>query len=836
MKFLRITRAHYLLNKAIKKLHSVQFPYQLQTPTCPISTKTHSGKTEVVERLVTIFTQNPFYQESQELASVGSDLTTGVVESVLKRFNSWKLALKFFDWASSQHGYKHNCYTYNAMASILSGVRQNAQLKALAVDVVNSRCSMTPGALGFFVRCLGNLGLIDEANVIFDHVRKVGSCVPNSYSYNCLLESISRSGSVELIETRLKEMRDLGWEVDKYTLTPVLQCYCNAGKFGKALGVYNEIQERGWLDSSVFAILAVAFSKWGKVDEAFELVESLESHRIRLNEKTFYVLIHGFVREGRVDRALQLLDKMRLLGFVPDISVYAVLIAGFCNLKEFETALDLYSQLIELNILPDVKLLTVLLSSLPREKDMIRILKENVAREDLDKQSIVLLYNSCLTGLINNGATSKAYSLIQAMLRDDIFNGDTEVNDFLAHGKVVRPDSDSFRLVIDGLCQSSKVDVALGLFRDMDQIGCKRTLLLYNNMISGLSSSNKSEECYELLAEMKLMGFKPTHFTYNSIFGCFCRKMDVAGAIGVVREMHIHGHEPWIKHTTLLVKKLCSSKRAFEASKFLASMVQEGFTPDIVAYSAVIHGFFKIREFDRALKLFRDISARGCCPDVVAYNTVINGLCKVTRLAEAQDIYNEMLENRLVPSVVTYNSLIDAWCKSGEIDRAILCLKRMDEERREPNVITYTTLLDGLCNAGRSDEAVLLWDQMVGKGCSPNNIAFMALIHGLCKCGKPDSALIYLIQMEERQMTPDTFVYVALIAALLSISDAPSAFDILRKMAQNRSFPDSLDKNFTSLRESVCKLSEDARTRSNVMNLISEGSIPNILNISDSGK
>ena len=91
----------------------------------------------------------------------------------------------FFKWASNQNGYRHNIYTYNAMASILSRARQNALLKALASDVVSSRCSMNPGAFGFLIRCLGSVGLIDEANDLFDQVKRVGLCVPNDYSYNC---------------------------------------------------------------------------------------------------------------------------------------------------------------------------------------------------------------------------------------------------------------------------------------------------------------------------------------------------------------------------------------------------------------------------------------------------------------------------------------------------------------------------------------------------------------------------------------------------------------------------------------------------------------------------
>ena len=82
-----------------------------------------------------------------------------------------------------------------------------------------------------------------QASSVFDRVREMGLCVPNAYTYNCLLEAISKSNSssVELVEARLKEMRDCGFHFDKFTLTPVLQVYCNTGKSERALSVFNEI-------------------------------------------------------------------------------------------------------------------------------------------------------------------------------------------------------------------------------------------------------------------------------------------------------------------------------------------------------------------------------------------------------------------------------------------------------------------------------------------------------------------------------------------------------------------------------------------------------------------
>jgi pentatricopeptide repeat protein len=777
----------------------------------------------ITNDLISIFTKQPFSPNNPELESLAPLLNTKVVETVLNGLKNWKIALHFFTWASNQGPYKHNVYAYNAMASILSRARQKAPLRALSMDVVNSRCLMSPGALGFLIRCLGNAGLVVEANLLFDQVQKMGLCVPNSYSYTCLLEVLSKSICIDLLEMRLKEMHDHGWGFDKYTLTPVLQVYCNMDEFDKALDVFNEIHDRGWVDEYVFSILVLAFSKWGKVDKACELIETMEEKNVRLNKKTFCSLIYGFVKESRVDKALHLFDKMKKSGFTPDISLYDVIIGGLCVNKDVKKALCLYSEMKGFKIQPDVKIVTKLISSFSKEEELTCFFEE--MHEDMDPKASTLLYNSVLNSLVDNGSVHKAYHLLQAITIGNCI-GDGEIGKLFRGKAMVPPNSTTFSIVINGLIKTGDLDLAVGLFRDMARIGCKPDLLLYNNLIDGLCTSNRLQESCGLLQEMEESGIEPTSFTNNCIFGCLCRRHDISGALHLLKKMRIHGHVPWIKHSTSLVKELCKHGKEVEACKFLVDMAEEGFQPDIVAYSACLDGLIKIREVDQALKLFQDICAQGYCPDVIAYNILIKGLCKTQRIAEAQNLLHEMEEKGLVPSAVTYNTLIDGLCKTDHLEEAMLFLSMMIEKEREPNVITYSTLINGLCNAGRPDDALVLWNEMGRKGCTPSSIAYMAFIHGLSNCGRPNEALVYLREMEEREMKPDTYVYVGLLSAFLVDSNQPLAFEILQEMVDKGKFPDLHDKNHISVRNAILKFSEDARTSSSIKNLLAKGSIP----------
>ncbi|BAT99795.1 hypothetical protein VIGAN_10130700 [Vigna angularis var. angularis] len=85
------------------------------------------------DNLVSVFTQQ-LNAARPKLNLFAPILTPPLVESVLTRLPTWKLALSFFQWASDQHqyGYRHNCYTYNTIASIFSRSHQTTHLKTMA--------------------------------------------------------------------------------------------------------------------------------------------------------------------------------------------------------------------------------------------------------------------------------------------------------------------------------------------------------------------------------------------------------------------------------------------------------------------------------------------------------------------------------------------------------------------------------------------------------------------------------------------------------------------------------------------------------------------------------
>ncbi|KAJ6682458.1 RESPIRATORY COMPLEX I CHAPERONE (CIA84) putative [Salix koriyanagi] len=155
--------------------------------------------------------------------------------------------------------------------------------------------------------------------------------------------------------------------------------------------------------------------------------------------------------------------------------------------------------------------------------------------EDIDPKASTLLYDSVLTSLVDNGSALKAYHLLQAIMTGNCI-GDGEIGRLFRGKAKVPPNTTTFSIVINGLIKTGNLDLAVGLFRDMAQIGCKPGLLLYNNLIDALCTSDRLQESCGLLQEMEDSGVEPTSFTNNCIFGCLCRRHDISGAQSSIKE------------------------------------------------------------------------------------------------------------------------------------------------------------------------------------------------------------------------------------------------------------------------------------------------------------
>lgn len=151
----------------------------------------------------------------------------------------------------------------------------------------------------------------------------------------------------------------------------------------------------------------------------------------------------------------------------------------------------------------------------------------------------------------------------------------------------------------------------------------------------------------------------------------------------------------------------------------------------------------------------------GCSPNVVVYSALLDGACTAGDLDAGLEILEQMEMERerdltCAPNVVSYTCLIKFLCESGRLEEALGVLDRMGRNGCYPNRVTIWTLVKGFCLAGRVKDAYKVVERMVGveRGVTIEE-CYSVLVVCLLRVGDWEGAEGLLGRMLERGVRPN---------------------------------------------------------------------------------
>ncbi|KAF6993340.1 hypothetical protein CFC21_010246 [Triticum aestivum] len=239
-----------------------------------------------------------------------------------------------------------------------------------------------------------------------------------------------------------------------------------------------------------------------------------------------------------------------------------------------------------------------------------------------------------------------------------------------------------------------------------------------------------------------------TIFTYGILMNCCCcaHRPDLGLALfGRFLRTGMKANE--IIATTFL-KCLCSAKRTDEAVNLLLHRIPElGCVRNAFSYSIVLKSFCENSMSQRGLDLLQMMAKEGgaCSPNVVAYSTVIHGFFKEGETGKACNLFHEMMQQGVVPTVATYNSIIDALCKARAMDKAEIVLRQMVDNGAQPDNWTYNCMIHGYSTSGQLREATKMLRKMTTRGLIPDIVTCSSLMASLCKHGRSKEASDFFV-------------------------------------------------------------------------------------------
>ncbi|KAK6912683.1 Pentatricopeptide repeat, partial [Dillenia turbinata] len=161
----------------------------------------------------------------------------------------------------------------------------------IKLDVIGSTC---------LIRYLSRVGKFSDCYRLLESMIRVG-LMPNSVTFNILLDKLCKCGLVATANRILTYMKDMG-------ISPVTTSY---------------------------NILIHAAAKQGDGPLVENLLRDMYRQKLKPDVVTYGSLIHGLCKEGEISVAVELLDQMAEKGIKPSIAIYNMMVEALIRRGKF---------------------------------------------------------------------------------------------------------------------------------------------------------------------------------------------------------------------------------------------------------------------------------------------------------------------------------------------------------------------------------------------------------------------------------------------------------------------------------------------------------------------
>ncbi|CAA7406654.1 unnamed protein product [Spirodela intermedia] len=370
---------------------------------------------------------------------------------------------------------------------------------------------------------------------------------------------------------------------------------------------------------------------------------------------------------------------------------------------------------------------------------------------DLCPRSSVLLWNTLIRGLLDQGLPLAALLAGDEMLRRSPFSPDQFTFPSLLkacarlaasfegrtlHGQVLR-----FGLAGDLYVQANLISMysACGDLLSAREVFHRtggRNQVLWGSMISALVKNNSPEEALAVFSEMAESGEEADEVTLTIAIS----------ACAELRDLHLGKR----LHSAIAAKSCRIRRRGRRRSSVvlgtaLVDMYAKCGAPDmaktvfdqmpernVVAWSAMISGFAQNNQCEEALDLLKTmLEEADAKPNAVTLSAALSACAQMGDLSAGRWIHAYIDRSGMEWSTSLMNSMADMYAKCGSIEIACEIFDRIPNK----DVVSWNVVISGLAIHGRGELALEKFSQMQREGLKPDDITFIGVLSACSHVG-----------------------------------------------------------------------------------------------------
>ncbi|KAJ3695589.1 hypothetical protein LUZ60_000966 [Juncus effusus] len=323
-------------------------------------------------------------------------------------------------------------------------------------------------------------------------------------------------------------------------------------------------------------------------------------------------------------------------------------------------------------------------------------------------------------------------------------------------------DNGIFSKLISVMGKKGQIRMAMWLFSQMRNSGCRPDTSVYNSLITAhLHSRDKTKALSKSLGYFEKMKSlercQPNIVTYNILLRAFAQASDFAQVETLFKDLESSGITPDVYTFNGVMDAFGKNGMLREMEGVLVRMKGNNLKPDVITFNTLIDAYGKKQVFDKMEQVFKSLLKSKQPPSLPTFHCMITNYAKARQREKAEMVFTRMECLGFKPSNVTYDCLITMYGYCDCVSRAREVFDEMlENSEKEIQVSTLNAMLDAYCNNGLPSEANELLNDVIKRGIvMPNSSTYKLLYKAYTRAGRKDLLDILLKKMDQQGIVPN---------------------------------------------------------------------------------
>uniref|UniRef100_A0A7S3EHP2 PROP1-like PPR domain-containing protein n=1 Tax=Rhodosorus marinus TaxID=101924 RepID=A0A7S3EHP2_9RHOD len=534
---------------------------------------------------------------------------------------------------------------------------------------------------------------------------------PDAEICNEMIEMFLEHEELERALSVFVDMQQVDVPPDTRTYNALIKVQTERRAMVEVLAVHEEMKLRKVKpDTETYCNRIAAFGAFGDLYNAVGvfLECEVEDAVVPANTRIYAALINAHAINNALSGAVETFARMRKRGLKPDSVSYTALIDAYSRCGDGVSAVRAFREMEHLNLPLSESSYATVVKAHGRMKDLpnARRFYEELLLAQVRETTEVI--NSLIFVHCEVGNPDEALALLRRLQeREQVPN--------------LKPDTESFELVLTALCNAGRVEEAEELFEEMiTRQRLKPSREAFVAIIGGYAARGDVASIRARVEEMRRYDRVIAEEPYAALIAAHSHAGDLASAEAVLEEQRENGVEPGRLSCRELVRAYSKQGRVDEALKHFEKMNEgeeqkEGMTPIECIYEDLLGAFLHAGRHEELNQLFermRDdarvqvtLHALGLLlrskresvahdevesvfagiskPDVNCWNEVLKSRTERGHWGEVMSGFITMQTQNVVADSESYRILTSAHHSADDVDGVVWSLRKWGESGAE---------------------------------------------------------------------------------------------------------------------------------------------------------